>query len=110
VLAHAPEGTLAIHPVDCAIEDVIRDARTPSGLPLPPEQAAEIVEAARNATGGEATTRGVLVTQPDVRAQLRRLLESPLPHLAVLAYPELVPEVSLERRTPVRVGKAPRSP
>jgi type III secretion protein V len=107
VFAYAPEGTLAIHPVDGVIEDAIRDAQTPSGLPLPPEQAAEIVEAARHATGGEAG-RGVLVTQPDVRAPLRRLLESALPQLAVLAYPELVPEVPLERCSPVRIGKPPR--
>jgi type III secretion protein V len=105
VFAHAPQGTLAIHPVDCVIEDVIRDAKAPTGLPLPPEQAAEIVAAARAAIGGQVTASGVLVTQPDVRAQLRHLLESALPNLAVLAYPELVPEVPLERRPPVRIGK-----
>jgi len=73
-------------------------------LALPPDQAQDIVDAVRRATGVESGARAVLVTQPDVRRHLRKLLASELPEVAVLSYPELAPDVQIVRRAPVRIG------
>jgi type III secretion protein V len=108
--AHATGGVLAVHPVDAMIEDALRDALTPRGLALPPDQARDIVQAVRRAAnlvnGAAGSARPVLVTQPDVRRHLRQLLEAELPAVAVLSYAELAPELRVERRAPVRIGAA----
>ncbi len=106
--AHAPQGTLALHPVDVMIEDALRDAAAAGNVAappaLPPEQTRDIVAAVRAALEAHAGQPGaVLVTQPDVRRHLRALLEGELPQVAVLSYPELAPELQVERRAPIRI-------
>jgi type III secretion protein V len=106
--AHSRGGALALHPVDAVIEDALRDAAAANaesaGLALPPDQAHDIVQAVRAALEVGGNVRAVLVTQPDVRRHLRKLLEHELPEVTVLSYPELAPEVRIERRAVVRVG------
>jgi type III secretion protein V len=109
-LTHARSrvGVLVLHPVDPMIEDALRDAALVSGeaagLALPPEQAREIVAAVRGARDAGSEPSLTLVTQPDVRRHLRKLLEVELPEVAVLSYPELAPDARIERRTPIRIG------
>jgi type III secretion protein V len=106
--AHARAGMLALHAVDPMIEDALRDAFAVSGeaggLALPPDQARDIVAAVRSATAGHPDAPGALVTQPDVRRHLRKLLEIELPDVAVLSYPELAPEARVEHRPSIRIG------
>lgn len=102
----ATEGVLVVHPVDFMIEDAIRDSAGPNGAGvLPPDLARDITRAVRSATSA-GRAGGVLLVQPDVRAPLRRLLEAELPHVPVLSYPELVPEIRVERRAAVRITAA----
>jgi len=111
--AHAEGGSIAVHAVDPMIEDALRDAlpnkaegySTYSVLALPPDQAQDIVDAVRRATAEDSGGRTVLVTQPDVRRHLHRLLATELPEVAVLSYPELAPDVQVQRRAPVRIGR-----
>ena len=97
---HAPAGTLAVFTVDGLIEDSVRDAiqRTAGGtyLALPPDQARDIIEAARRTLSPLSPTRQVVLTQRDVRRFLRRLLEVELPDVTVLSYQELAPEVNVQ--------------
>ncbi|MCA9536832.1 MAG: type III secretion system export apparatus subunit SctV [Myxococcales bacterium] len=97
---HAPGGTLAVYTVDGMIEDSVRDAiqRTAGGtyLALPPDQARDIIEAARRTLAPLAAGRQVVLTQRDVRRFLRRLLEVELPDVTVLSYQELAPEVNVQ--------------
>ncbi|MCB9592213.1 MAG: FHIPEP family type III secretion protein [Sandaracinaceae bacterium] len=81
------EATLRVRPVDPLIEDALRDS------PLDPELANDIIAAIR----GLAEPEAVLLTQPDVRRALFRLLASELPGITVLSYPEVDPEASIER-------------
>jgi type III secretion protein V len=38
----------------------------------------------------------VLLTQPDVRRFVRKLIENDLPHLKVVSYGELLPEIAIK--------------
>ena len=40
--------------------------------------------------------QAVVLCSPSVRQALRRMIESALPHVAVLAFNEVVPEVTVE--------------
>ncbi|MFW6051497.1 MAG: FHIPEP family type III secretion protein [Myxococcota bacterium] len=97
----AREGELQVHLLDPAIEDAVRDAvqRTATGayLAMPPDQAQEVIAAARSACTPSADGRPpILLTQADVRRFVRRLLEVELPDLVVLSYQELAPEVTVQ--------------
>jgi type III secretion protein V len=114
--SHAGDGPLILHPVDPMIEDALRDALPARGealrayavLALPPDQAQDIVDAVRTTLAGDDGAHAVLVTQPDVRRHLRKLIEADLPDVAVLSYPELAADAAIDRRVPVRVGRATR--
>jgi type III secretion protein V len=45
---------------------------------------------------GPEQSRIVIVTQPDIRRFVRKLIETELPSLRVLSYSELLPEVSVK--------------
>ncbi len=97
----AGSGTLAVVTVDPTIEDAVRRAvtRTANGafLALPPAVARDIIAAARRATGEAEAARAqpVVLTHPDIRRFTRKLLEPELPHVAVVSFAELLPEVAL---------------
>jgi len=90
--------------IDPMIEDTVRRAvtRTPAGafLTLPPAAARDVVAAVRRAVseaGGQAAggTPTVLLTQPDIRRFVRKLVETELPDATVVSFAELLPEVTL---------------
>ncbi len=97
-------GTLPVLLLEPELEDAVRGAisRTSGGafLTLSPPQARDVVTAVRRALQSaedqQAPAR-VLLTQADVRRFVRRLLETDFPHLPVLSYGELLPEVHLQR-------------
>ena len=98
--------------LDPMIEDTIRRAvtRTPAGafLTLAPHAARDVIGAVQRAVGtarasktveigndAEAESPIVVLTQPDIRRFVRKLLEAELPDAVVVSYAELLPEVSL---------------
>ncbi len=94
---HAPTGALSVHLVSPSLEDAVRDSvrRTASGsyLAMPPDLARDAVDAAKRAADDLGGGQLRLLTQPDVRRFVFRLLEHELPGLVVLSYAELAPGV-----------------
>src|SRR5690606_27066190 len=88
--------TLAMLAIDPMIEDALRDGLRPDGeTALDPALARDVTSAVRRALEDGSGQRAVLVTQPDVRSALRRLLAPELPDLPVLSYRELDPRVQV---------------
>lgn len=85
--------------LDPSIEDVIRGAisRTAAGsfLTLSPAAGRDVVTAIRRAFDEAGGAASVVLTQPDVRRFVRKLIETDLPDVPVASYAELLPEVSL---------------
>jgi type III secretion protein V len=81
------------------IEEAVRSAvsRTPAGsfLTLAPAAARDIVSAVRRAVPRELDGPLVVLTQPDIRRFVRKLLELDLREARVVSYAELLPEVSI---------------
>jgi type III secretion protein V len=95
-------GDLGVYLLDPIIEDTIRRAitRTPSGafLTLPPASARDVVAAIVRAFGEAAPRDGaprVVLTQPDIRRFVRKLLDTELRDAEVVSFAELLPEVNL---------------
>ncbi|WP_394839748.1 flagellar biosynthesis protein FlhA [Pendulispora rubella] len=105
--------------LDTMIEDTVRRAisRTPEGafLALPPAQARDLITAIQRAlteaaasastaaSAGESEDRTnpgtppprIILTQPDIRRFVRKLVEHDVPQLTVVSFAELLPEVTL---------------
>jgi len=98
----APSGPLYAYLVDPEVEESLRGTGSRGPAPAP-ERVAEILEGVRRiVTGG----RAVLLTAPDVRRTLRRLIEGAFPDVAVLTYGELDAELQIRplgRLAPVAV-------
>jgi len=82
------------------IEEAIRGAvsRTPAGsfLTLAPSAARDVVSAVRRALPSDrSATPVVVLTQPDIRRFVRKLLELDLRDVRVVSYAELLPEITL---------------
>jgi type III secretion protein V len=96
------EGQLDVVMLDPLIEDTIRRAitRTAAGafLTLPPQAARDVLASVRRALASlpEAPEPLVILTQPDIRRFVRKLLEPELPDVWVASFAELLPEVSLK--------------
>jgi type III secretion protein V len=107
--SRAHRGVVTLHPLDPMIEDALRDAAAASadagGLALPPDQAREIVVAVQQAIAEREGAPCTLVTQPDVRRQLSKLLQTELPEVAVLSYAELASDARVDRRAAIRISK-----
>jgi len=87
--------------LDSHIEESVRGAitRTPAGafLALAPVASRDIVAAVKRAIATHATaTPVVLLTQPDIRRFVRKLLEPELPDVRILSFAELLPEVAVK--------------
>jgi len=88
--------------LDSHIEETVRGAitRTPAGafLALAPVASRDIVSAVKRAISNHAAdvTPVVLLTQPDVRRFIRKLLEPELPDVRILSFAELLPEVAVK--------------
>ena len=87
--------------LDPMIEDTVRRAvtRTPSGafLTLPPAAARDVLASVRRAVA-EARAQSdapVLLTQPDIRRFVRKLIDVEMPEVTVVSFAELLPEVAL---------------
>jgi type III secretion protein V len=109
-------GQLDVVLLDPILEDTVRRAitRTPAGafLTLPPQAARDVLASIRSALTelprpGSAGAPTVILTQPDIRRFVRKLIESELDEvhgsICVVSFAELLPEVSLKpiaRATP----------
>jgi type III secretion protein V len=98
-------GEIDVVTLDTSIEDAVRGAvsKTSAGsfLALAPAAATEIVETVQEALARvdpPFTGDPVLLTRPDVRRFVRQLLEPTLPRLRVVAFSELLPEVTIKSR------------
>jgi type III secretion protein V len=93
---------LHVHLLDGHIEEAIRAAisRTPAGsfLTLAPAAGRDIVSAVQRALrGGDVPDEPrVILTQPDIRRFVKKLIELDLPDVRVVSYAELLPEVSIK--------------
>lgn len=96
--------------LDPIIEETVRDAvsRTPAGslLALAPAAARDIVSAVRRALLDEPGRTGpsVVLTRPDVRRFVRKILETDLPEVRVVSHAELLPDLAV--RTVARASLA----
>jgi len=65
---------------------------------MPPQTAQQVVQqvSAKVADMTSTGRTGVLLCSPQIRSALRRMIETALPHVAVLAYNEVVSEVTVE--------------
>ncbi|MBC8107056.1 MAG: flagellar biosynthesis protein FlhA [Anaerolineae bacterium] len=86
--------------LDPAVEDLIvgHNDREKGGTTMPPQTQQALVKRIGEKVG-ELTQLGrspVIVCSPQIRASLRRMIETAIPQVAVLAYNEIVQEVSVE--------------
>jgi type III secretion protein V len=95
-------GQLEVVLLDPILEETVRRAitRTAAGafLTLPPHAARDVLAAVRRAVS-ELPPRSeptVILTQPDVRRFVRKLVESELPDVWVVSFAELLPEIALK--------------
>ncbi|MEP7053121.1 MAG: flagellar biosynthesis protein FlhA [Pseudomonadota bacterium] len=91
---------LSVIVLEPQIEETVRSAvsRTPAGsfLTLAPAAARDIVSAVRRALPKEPSDAPLIVlTQPDIRRFVRKLLELDLREARVVSYAELLPEVAI---------------
>ena len=97
-------ASLGVYLLDPVIEDTIRRAitRTPSGafLTLAPAASRDVISSVRRALEESPAPTGeaprVVLTQPDIRRFVRKLVETDLPDVVVVSFAELLPEVSLQ--------------
>jgi type III secretion protein V len=85
--------------LDRQIEDTIRSSisRTAAGsfLTLAPAAGRDIVRSVKTALDEDLDGAPVLLTQPDIRRFVRKLLETDLPEIRVVSYADLLPELNL---------------
>ena len=91
---------LGVYLLDPMIEDTVRRAitRTPNGafLTLAPPAARDVVAAIRRAIAeGPTNEARIVLTQPDIRRFVRKLIETDMPDVTVVSFAELLPEISL---------------
>ncbi len=105
----AGRASLDVVLLDPILEDTVRRAitRTAAGafLTLPPQSARDVLASVRRAVTAAPPADGptVILTQPDIRRFVRKLVEAELPATIVVSFAELLPEVSLKpvaRATP----------
>lgn len=95
-------NTLVVYLLDPQIEETVRGSiqHTQSGsyLALEPEITQEILTAVRNEVGNLPPTaqNPVILTTMEIRRYFRKLVELEFPHLAVLSYQELSPDMNIQ--------------
>ncbi len=105
---HAGDGaTLAAYLLDPMIEDAVRDAihKTPAGsyLALEPQLSQDILAAVGRAVR-PGVAGSVVLTNPEIRRYVRRLIETEHPELAVLSFQELAPEAQIRPVGRISIG------
>ena len=100
-------GGIAAYVLDDEIEEAIADAiqREPGGsyLALPKHVAKEMVEAIKHETQPELGPAVLITRKPGIRRFTRRLIETDLPDLHVVARGELKPEAPIDVLASVRM-------
>jgi type III secretion protein V len=100
---------LSAYLLDPIIEDTVRGAisRTPAGsfLTLAPAAGRDVVGAVRRALSPalDSETAPIILTRPDVRRFVRKLIETELPSVRVVSYAELLPELAIKPVATVRL-------
>lgn len=95
-------NTLVVYLLDPQIEETVRSSiqHTQSGsyLALEPEITQEILTGVRNEVGTLPPTaqNPVILTTMEIRRYFRKLVELEFPHLAVLSYQELSPDMNIQ--------------
>ncbi len=95
-------NTLVVYLLDPQIEETVRSSiqHTQSGsyLALEPEITQEILTSVRNEVGNLPPTaqNPVILTTMEIRRYFRKLVELEFPHLAVLSYQELSPDMNIQ--------------
>lgn len=103
-------NTLVVYLLDPQIEETVRSAiqHTQSGsyLALEPEVTQEILTAVRSEVGNLPPTaqNPVILTTMEIRRYFRKLVELEFPHLAVLSYQELSPDMNIQPIARVTLG------
>jgi type III secretion protein V len=93
---------LGVYLLDGPIEETIRGAiaRTAAGsfLTLAPSAGRDVIAAVRRALGQSADPEAplILLTQPDIRRFVRKLVEGDYPKMRVVSYAELLPEINIK--------------
>ncbi|MGO9833192.1 MAG: FHIPEP family type III secretion protein [Polyangiaceae bacterium] len=88
--------------LDPILEDTVRRAitRTAAGsfLTLPPQAARDVLASVKRAIDSVPPRDEplVILTQPDIRRFVRKLIESDMPNVSVVSFADLLPEVSLK--------------
>jgi type III secretion protein V len=87
--------------LDPILEETVRRAitRTAAGafLTLAPQAARDVIASVRKAVADAAShAPAVILTQPDIRRFVRKLLETEMPDVWVVSFAELLPEVALK--------------
>jgi type III secretion protein V len=103
-ITHALTGgarELGVFLLESPIEETVRAAisRTPAGsfLSLAPAAARDLVSAVRAAlaTTSHDAKFAVILTQPDIRRFVKKLIEIDVPDARVVSYAELLPEIAI---------------
>jgi type III secretion protein V len=106
-------GHLDIVLLDGILEDTVRRAitRTTAGafLALPPQAARDVLACIRRAvkeaaSAGPPGRAAVILTQPDIRRFVRKLIEAEMPEVWVVSFAELLPEVALKPAAQARAS------
>jgi flagellar biosynthesis protein FlhA len=65
---------------------------------MPPQAAQQLAQqiATKSSELTQTGRSAVLLCGPQIRSAVRKMIESTLPHLAVLAFNEIVPEATVE--------------
>ena len=98
----AGSGRLDVVLLDGVVEDTVRRAVTHTAagsfLALAPQAARDVLAAIARAfaSASPAPAPKVILTQPDIRRFVRKLIEPEMPEVWVLSFAELLPEVALK--------------
>jgi len=104
------QSTLIVYLLDPQIEETVRSSvqHTSSGsyLALEPEITQEILASVRNEVGNlpPSAQQPVVLTTMEIRRYFRKLVELEFPHLAVLSYQELSPEMNIQPIARISLG------
>jgi flagellar biosynthesis protein FlhA len=94
-----PDGRMVVVTLDPKVEDLVKAATAPGGLPaLPPSVVAKIGERIGRETDrmSSAGHAPVVLCSPSVRAAVKRIADAVHPGVSVLSYNEIVKDVRVE--------------
>jgi len=94
--------------LDPMIEDTVRKAitRTTAGafLALPPDAARDIVASIKRARAEANQADVAILTQPDIRRFVKKILDTDLPGATVVSFSDLIPELNLRPLARAHLG------